>query len=104
MRTPSIMLLLAAVGCGPTVIVDGFKLDQSQYQSDREQLLRRASFDLACAADKLDVKVIEVIGEPQQMKQVGISGCDQRATYVNLFTNVGWVLNTRNGQPAQASR
>src|SRR5438105_846065 len=34
--------------CGPTVVVDGFKLDQARYQEQRNSLLKRAAFDFKC--------------------------------------------------------
>ena len=105
MRTFCSLTLLLAVGCGPSIVIDGFKLDQSQYNLDRAQLMKRASFDLNCSEDKLQVKVIDAIGDTnhEQMKQVGVSGCDQRATYVNTFDATGWVMNTHGAKPS-ASR
>lgn len=77
MRT--IVLLVALVGCAG---------------ASKDQLLRRASFDLAC-----DPKSLTVIELDRQTS--GVMGCGQRVTYVescdgpreNMTTSCTWVLN-----------
>jgi hypothetical protein len=60
-----------------------------------EQLEKRASFDLDCPAEKIDIVEID-------SSTMGVSGCGQRATYVescdaapnNPARECTWVLNS----------
>ena len=88
--------LLAAAACGPTVVVDGHKLDQQRYQSSVADVKARAKFDFDCSADKLQTTVLATFGEID-VAQIGVTGCDHRGTYVQ--TSSGWVLNARDGEP-----
>jgi hypothetical protein len=91
--------LLAAVGCGPTIIADGHKLDQRAYEAAVADVKARAKFDFDCSSDKLQTTVLATFGE-NDVKQFGVSGCDHRGTYV--LTSSGWLLNARDGEPERA--
>jgi hypothetical protein len=46
MRGPGLLLFVSvatsAVGCGPTIVVDGHKLDQKLYEEERARVMARA--------------------------------------------------------------
>jgi hypothetical protein len=92
--------LLSLSACGPTVVVDGFRIDQAKYVEQRTSLYKRAAFDLKCPEAQLKITVLATYGE-NGLKQAGVTGCDQRATYVTLDFE-SWVMNANNGQaPAE---
>ncbi len=72
-----ILLLLTVAGCYAT----------------QEQLIRRASFDLQCPAEKIRTYEID-------RRTRGVAGCGQKAVYVescngpNNNMNCTWVLNS----------
>jgi hypothetical protein len=69
------ILLLAVVfagGCGALLLHEG-------------QLRNRASYDLQCAPDKLEITEID-------KRTAGVDGCGRRGTYV--YTSDTWILNS----------
>ena len=84
-------------GCA-TVVVDGFKVDQAQYQRQRSSLLKRAAFDLRCPEEQIKITVLASYGD-SALKQAGVAGCDQHGTYISPDAQ-DWVLNATNGQPS----
>lgn len=67
--------------------------------ADRGQLVRRAGFDLQCPSDQLQTTQIDD-------QTVGVSGCGQRATYVQscdgprdkLTTECTWIKNASSDE------
>ena len=53
--------------------------------------LERASFDLDCPKEQLNVVTLG-----KHTMQVGVTGCGKRAVYVG--TNRGWVLNSETSK------
>jgi hypothetical protein len=92
--------LLLAVGCGPSVVVDGHKLDQRSYETELARVKARAKFDFDCPAEKLATTVVTTYGE-NVVQQFGVSGCDHRAIYV--LSASGWVLNATDGRTDRAT-
>jgi hypothetical protein len=62
----------------------------------RNDLLRRATFDLNCPAEKLTLVELQRFNEI--ITSYGVTGCEQRATYV--LGNSAWVMNNQNTQLA----
>jgi hypothetical protein len=106
MRGPRLLLLVSlatsTVGCGPTVLVDGHKLDQKLYEEERARVVARAKFDFSCPPEKIATSVVEVFPGSVEVSQFGVSGCDQRGTYVS--TRTGWVLNAVADKSGGAQR
>ena len=81
-----LLLALAVVGAGAGCATE---------ESPREQLLKRAAFDLRCTKDELRVTKIDE-------RTRGVRGCGKRATYVQScgqvtpFEDCTWVMNTRS--------
>jgi hypothetical protein len=75
-----------AQGCGRTDIY-GYSEPQGRWYSVRE----RASFELGCERDKLEVTQVGP-------NQAGVTGCNTRRVYV--FTDSGWVLDSSGEAPA----
>lgn len=94
------LALALASGCHrtpsqPPLVVDGHTLNPDPWLKDQQTIVQRATFDLNCDANKLEVKVLAVGGVgifDDWASQVGVSGCEQRAVYVR--TQSGWVANT----------
>jgi len=88
-------------GCGhrqpktPPLVVNGYTLNPDPWLEDRQKIAQRASFDLNCPAEQLELSVLAVGGNGMWFDdwatQVGAAGCDQRAVYVR--TNQGWLAN-----------
>src|SRR4051794_27457419 len=58
--------------------------------------LKRASFDMDCPQEKLDVVELEGGAYSAVM---GVTGCGRKATY-KYINRVGWVAQTLSGSPA----
>lgn len=88
-----VLACAAALACGgPYVRVDGFEVREDVYVEMREDVLRRARFDLEC--DALETTILEEWGAAP--RQLGVAGCDRRAVYV--LTPNGWVLNAEGAR------
>lgn len=95
-----VMLALFAAACGPTVLVDGHKLDQRLYDTAVAKVKDRAKFDFDCPAEKLQTTVIATWpSSDSEVQQLGVRGCDHHGTYVD--TGSAWVLNSHD-TPASA--
>ena len=70
-----------ATGCGHAVMYRWNSVERKWYS-----VLDRATFDLSCPKDQIQVQ------ELGSKTQVGVSGCDKKATYV--LTSHGWIQNT----------
>lgn len=102
-------ILLALLPCTfacKTTQVDGFTVFEHHYQRTKQEVLRRASFDLSCPPDQMKVKILGGSGdEVEAIRQYGVTGCDRAAVYVHV-PNVGWVLDAervRGAQPGQTA-
>lgn len=86
------------MGCA-TIDVNGIKTDAGQWHKDEAAIRRRASFDLHCAADKLELTLLKTNGfAPPIPWAIGVQGCDKQATYQVAYGS-GWVMN--NASAAQ---
>ena len=99
---PSVAALL--IGCA-TMQSGGFKVFKGETEDAFENVRNRASFELQCPKEKLELVVLNVIGggDPnpsfggRESQPDGATGCGHRAVY--LWTNEGWVMNTSDGAP-----
>ena len=91
------LAIAATTGCKPSqppLVVDGYTLNPDPWNQDRQTIVQRASFDLNCDPQSLEVRVLAAGGGQvfdDWATQVGVSGCGQRGVYVR--TQSGWVLN-----------
>jgi hypothetical protein len=83
----NVFRLLLSAACASTILGCGATI---------EQLRSRASFDLNCAENKLQVVEID-------QRTRGVRGCGKQATYVENCTTPGrdrnsctWVMNTES--------
>jgi hypothetical protein len=60
----------------------------------RQKLLTRARFDLDCR--ELQVRPLETTNG--YVTSYGVTGCDQRVTYVLNPSSQSWIMNVSNGQ------
>lgn len=98
---PGLCLILAACAAD-AVRRDGFVLKRKKTEEMLGALMRRATFDLNCPVEHLNLTILEVhnTAGPDLPKQVGVSGCEKRATYSREFLWVGggpgttWDLRT----------
>jgi hypothetical protein len=70
---------------------DGFVLKRKKSEEMLDALMRRATFDFNCPADRLSLTILEVhnTAGPDLPKQVGVMGCEKRATYSREFLHLG---------------
>ncbi len=109
MRRHLVCLLLGAslatvsIGCGPSR-----ESTLARRASHDDQLRARASFDLQCPKDSLEI--VPIKQEPTVFHEdilftviAGVRGCNQQVTYVYEGHRGLWLLNTdsRPAQPAQ---
>ena len=104
-------LIFAAGGCGgPPMVVDGYSLGSALWTRDAAALRARASFDLACPREQVNLKVISArafgFREVGVAETVGAEGCSGRATYMRLHIGDEWILNgsTRREAAANSAR
>ncbi len=98
-----------AIGCSlaacapiPTMQVGDTTVDKEHGEEAFAQVKTRAAFDLDCPKEKLVVVVLGVLkvdGGPDRANQIGVSGCDRKAVYVNAERySHKWVMNTDSGK------
>jgi hypothetical protein len=91
----SVTALFLCAGCAK-VTVDGYRMFEFQWTPAREEITRRAAFDLKCEPRALQISVIKADCQSGNdacvARQVGVRGCGQQAVYVDV-NQVGWVLN-----------
>jgi hypothetical protein len=91
-----LILGLSLLAACATVQVDGFKLDEDVWRHDQKEVRSRASFELKCPGEQLELKVLASYGGlPDRAKQVGVSGCEHALVYV--CSADGWILNSSDG-------
>ncbi|PCC74635.1 hypothetical protein SAMN02745121_08439 [Nannocystis exedens] len=84
-------LMFIIVACARNAVErDGFVLERDKTEELLNTLLRRATFDFNCPADRLHLRVLAVHDDagPDMPKQVGVTGCDKQATYSMEFIPV----------------
>ena len=70
-------------------------------RTEIEKVRKRASFDLACPADKL--KFVELGHDKNALvTTVGAEGCERKATYVYISEGSGWALDVGQIPPNSA--
>lgn len=93
---------LAACAPMPTMKVGDATIQKEQGEEAFAQVKTRASFDLDCPKEKLVLGVLgvlKVIGEPDKVDQIGVSGCERKAVYVNTEPyGHKWVMNSDSGK------
>jgi hypothetical protein len=95
---PGVAFLVVApllAGCAATVQVGGRSMHQGRWLDDSGEIRGRASFEMKCPAERLELVPISVSnGEVYGIaQQIGVSGCERRSVYVKLRGG-GWVLNS----------
>ena len=92
MRRLILLSVLALAGCFPakTVVVDGYKLAETKWEAHRTQVTSKASFDLSCPVEQVELVVLEasdyfdvVRGKTIYASVVGARGCGGKVTYAN---------------------
>jgi len=85
--------LLLGTGCaGNSIERDGFVLEKDKTEELLRSLQRRASFDFGCPSDQLRLTILAVHDDAgaDMPKQVGVQGCERRATYTMEFLSSFW--------------
>jgi hypothetical protein len=88
-------------GCGGEMIQSGaFRVYRARAEFDFEEVRNRASFELRCPREQIDLVVLNVhdpVLDPHEASQMGATGCGQRAVYV-LSPRSGWVLDSTSSR------
>ncbi|MCC6333248.1 MAG: hypothetical protein IT380_04560 [Myxococcales bacterium] len=91
------LLVLVALGFSATACVTPVSFDAA-----RQRVLLRASFELACSPDKLQVQ--ELATDEVGPVYLGVSGCARRAVYVRLNTASGPLFLNDTVPPTEDAR
>jgi hypothetical protein len=88
----AVALGLSPAACGGSVIVvNGIEVYERLWDRAAQQVTQRASFDLQCPAQQLELTLIEkTVREPTA---IGVRGCGRQGTYVRPL--VGGHLSTQ---------
>lgn len=54
----------------------------------------RASFDLGCPADELELLVLSTEGARKVANQIGVTGCGKQAVYVYFSSSDTWIADS----------
>lgn len=54
----------------------------------------RASFDLSCPEEELELTVLSTEGPRKLANQIGVTGCDKKAVYVYFSSTDSWVADS----------
>ncbi len=82
------------------VVVDGQSVYDRPWKDVQGSLPGRASFDLDCPKEQLELRLLNVAAFYKYPTEVGVTGCGKRATYVRVVGTgvIGpWSLNQLNG-------
>jgi hypothetical protein len=94
------------VGSGLGVALCGVVLlscmSSAQWNADQtEKVRKRASFDLSCPSEKLNV--VELGRDSSDLvTTLGVEGCEKKATYVYVSEGSGWAMDSGEGKQAVA--
>jgi len=66
--------------------------------SNRDRVMKRATFDLNCPADQLDVQVLDKAWAGDELAW-GVRGCGKQTTY--LLAPAGQIVQNSELQPAK---
>lgn len=97
----SLAILLA--GCLPTMQSGAFTVHKSSTEQAFAEVRSRAEFEMKCSKDKIALVVLAVRSDLYNNNyptQIGATGCDQTAVYVETRAS-GWVMNTTGGAQAR---
>ena len=77
-----------------TIQKDGYTIHADNWAYEEKALRKKAAFDMECATDALQLTILDVVklNGVDNPSQVGVSGCDQKFTYV--YSGSGWLANT----------
>jgi hypothetical protein len=53
----------------------------------------RASFDLSCPAEELELRVLSTEGARKVANQIGVTGCGKKAVYVYFSSSDTWIAD-----------
>ena len=71
--------------------VNGYRINEARWDSDRSELTRRASFDFKCPADRIVLTILAAAGGAAT--QVGAQGCDKQMTFFKIHIDAAWAAN-----------
>jgi hypothetical protein len=54
----------------------------------------RASFDLTCPEDELELKVLATEGARKLASQIGVTGCGKKAVYIYFASSDTWIADS----------
>lgn len=54
----------------------------------------RASFDLSCAQDELELTVLATSGARKLASQIGVTGCGNKVVYVYFASTDSWIADS----------
>ena len=54
----------------------------------------RASFDLSCPEDELELKVLATEGARKLASQIGVTGCGKKAVYIYFASSDTWIADS----------
>lgn len=76
-------------GASPELVI---KIEYANPVNRLRSLQRRASFDFGCPSDQLRLTILAVHDDAgaDMPKQVGMQGCERRATYTMEFLSSFW--------------
>jgi hypothetical protein len=83
------LLLVGVSACSSLGQVDGHRVNLKLWDQAQDSIRNRASFELRCPAEQLDMRLIEVwdspaIGNNGIPTTVGVEGCGYRAIFVRV--------------------
>jgi hypothetical protein len=95
--------LLGTAGCAAVLIESGgFQVDEELTQRGFTKVRNRASFEMSCDKDRIDVVVLAVDTiDKTYATQLGASGCGHKRVYVSSPS--GWVLDSASKQDASST-
>ncbi|WP_437569595.1 hypothetical protein [Sorangium sp. So ce542] len=81
------------MGLGSTMLLACMSTHVAEQNANSIAAVRkRASFDLSCAPEKLNIVELGR-NSYDQLTTLGVMGCEKKATYVNLGHRAGWALD-----------
>jgi hypothetical protein len=59
-----------------------------------KRVTSRASFDLSCPEDELELSVLSTTGARKLANQIGVTGCGKKVVYVYFSSTDSWIADS----------
>jgi hypothetical protein len=90
----SILLMIASRTLLVTAMIATLCIACGHDKRAMKTVTARASFDLSCPQDELELTVLSTAGARKLASQIGVSGCGKKVVYVYFSSTDSWIADS----------